>query len=74
MQIGGIIMEKRIIIYILIKRKIKVEQLSEIERFLYESYRKIDVDFTFNEVTTLKLKLTDDKFYFHTDFSFLLFF
>ena len=27
-----------------------------------------------NEVTTLKLKLTDDKFYFHTDFSFLLFF
>lgn len=58
----------------LIKRKIKVEQLSEIERFLYESYRKIDVDFTFNEVTTLKLKLTDDKFYFHTDFSFLLFF
>ena len=58
----------------LVKRKIKVEQLSEIERFLYESYRKIDVDFTFNEVTTLKLKLTDDKFYFHTDFSFLLFF
>ena len=58
----------------LIKRKIKVEELSEIERFLYESYRKIDVDFTFNEVTTLKLKLTDDKFYFHTDFSFLLFF
>ena len=57
-----------------IKRKIKVEELSEIERFLYESYRKIDVDFTFNEVTTLKLKLTDDKFYFHTEFSFLLFF
>ena len=58
----------------LVKRKIKVEELSEIERFLYESYRKIDVDFTFNEVTTLKLKLTDDKFYFHTEFSFLLFF
>ena len=58
----------------LVKRKVKVEQLSEIERFLYESYRKIDVDFTLNEVTTLKLKLTDDKFYFHTDFSFLLFF
>ena len=58
----------------LVKRKIKVEELSEIERFLYESYRKIDVDFTLNEVTTLKLKLTDDKFYFHTDFSFLLFF
>ena len=56
------------------KRKIKVEELTEIERFLYESYRKIDVDFTFNEVTTLKLKLTDDKNYFHTDFSFLLFF
>ena len=56
------------------KRKIKVEELSEIERLLYESYRKIDVDFTFNEVTTLKLKLTDDKFYFHTEFSFLLFF
>ena len=56
------------------KKKIKVEELSEIERLLYESYRKIDVDFTFNEVTTLKLKLTDDKFYFHTEFSFLLFF
>ena len=58
----------------LVKKKIKVEELSEIERLLYESYRKIDVDFTFNEVTTLKLKLTDDKFYFHTEFSFLLFF
>jgi hypothetical protein len=58
----------------LAKKKIKVEELSEIERLLYESYRKIDVDFTFNEVTTLKLKLTDDKFYFHTEFSFLLFF
>jgi len=58
----------------LTKKKIKVEELSEIERLLYESYRKIDVDFTFNEVTTLKLKLTDDKFYFHTEFSFLLFF
>ena len=58
----------------IVKRKIKVEQLSEIERFLYESYRKIDVDFTLNEVTTLKLKLTDDKFYFHTDYSFLFFF
>ena len=58
----------------LIRKKIKVEELSEIERLLYESYRKIDVDFTFNEVTTLKLKLTDDKFYFHTEFSFLLFF
>ena len=56
------------------KKKIKVEELSEIEKLLYESYRKIDVDFTFNEVTTLKLKLTDDKFYFHTEFSFLLFF
>jgi hypothetical protein len=56
------------------KKKIKVEELSEIERLLYESYRKIDVDFTFNEVTTLKLKLTDDKFYFHTEFTFLLFF
>jgi hypothetical protein len=58
----------------LTKKKIKVEELTEIERLLYESYRKIDVDFTFNEVTTLKLKLTDDKFYFHTEFSFLLFF
>ena len=58
----------------LIRKKIKVEELSEIERLLYESYRKIDVDFTFNEITTLKLKLTDDKFYFHTEFSFLLFF
>ena len=58
----------------LAKKKIKVEELSEIERLLYESYRKIDVDFTFNEVTTLKLKLTDDKFYFHTEFTFLLFF
>ena len=56
------------------KKKIKVEELSEIERLLYESYKKIDVDFTFNEITTLKLKLTDDKYYFHTDFSFLLFF
>ena len=58
----------------LMRKKIKVEELSEIERLLYESYRKIDVDFTFNEITTLKLKLTDDKFYFHTEFSFLLFF
>ena len=57
----------------LTKKKIKVEELSEIERLLYESYRKIDVDFTFNEVTTLKLKLTDDKFYFHTEFSFYYF-
>lgn len=56
------------------KKKVKVEDLSEIERFLYESYRKIDVDFTSNEVTTLKLKLTDDKFYFRREFSFLLFF
>ena len=60
--------------YPLAKKKVKVEELSEIERLLYESYRKIDVDFTFTEVTTLKLKLTDDKFYFHTEFSFLLFF
>jgi hypothetical protein len=56
------------------KKSIKIEELSEIEKLLYESYRKIDVDFTFNEVTTLKLKLTDDKFYFYTTFSFMLFF
>ena len=56
------------------RKKLKVEELNEVERFLYESYKKIDVDFTFNEITTLKLKLTDDKYYFHTEFTFLLFF
>ena len=29
------------------KKKIKVEELSEIEKLLYESYHKIDVNFIF---------------------------
>ena len=37
----------------LAKKKIKVEELSEIERLLYESYRKIDVDFTFKKLLLL---------------------
>ena len=53
---------------------IKDPQLRQLERLLYESYRKLNLDFTENQITTLKLKLKDAEGYFFTKFNFLLFF
>ena len=53
---------------------IKDPQLRQLEKLLYESYRKLNLDFTENQITTLKLKLKDAEGYFFTKFNFFLFF
>ena len=50
------------------------EKFKEVEQLLYDSYRKLDIDFTLNQLVSLKLKLKDAEKYFYTQFHFLMFF
>ena len=56
------------------KERKRDEKFKEVEQLLYDSYRKLDIDFTLNQLVSLKLKLKDAEKYFYTQFHFLMFF
>lgn len=49
-------------------------QTNEIEKMLLATFKNSDINFTYKEVLTIKLRVEDAKKYFQTDFNYIIYF